>query len=257
MTGYEEFKKDIFRKTGIDLNLYKEKQMKRRLESLVKRNDFNDFKDYFKALDKSPEIFDEFINYLTINVSEFYRNSDQWVVLEKEVVPRLLEKNKNLKIWSAACSTGEEPYSLVMMLSRFMPLNRINIIATDIDLGAIAKAKAGLYMEKSLKNLPKEFITKYFTNDGRLFKISDDIKKQVTFKKHNLLKDSYVDGCDLIVCRNVLIYFTEEAKNEIYMKFSKSLKEDGILFVGSTEQIIMPQKYELKPLRTFFYGKDK
>lgn len=257
MVGYEEFKKDIFRKTGIDLNLYKEKQMKRRLESLAKRNEFTDFKNYFKALDKDSKIFDEFINYLTINVSEFYRNPDQWAVLEKEVVPKLMAKNRTLKIWSAACSTGEEPYSLVMMLTRFFPLNKINIVATDIDLGAIAKAKAGLYMEKSLKNLPKEFVSKFFTNEGRLYKISDDIKKQVTFKKHNLLKDSYIDGCDLIVCRNVLIYFTEEAKNEIYMKFSRSLKNEGILFVGSTEQIIMPQKYELKPLRTFFYGKDK
>lgn len=256
MNKYESFKESILKKTGIDLSLYKEKQMKRRLESLARRNDFSDFSNYFRALDKDNKLYEEFINYLTINVSEFYRNIEQWKVLENEVIPALMKKSSTLKIWSAACSTGEEPYSLVMLLSKFYPLNKINITATDIDDGAIKKAKEGMYIDKSLKNLPKEFVNKYFEANGKFYHIKDDIKSRVTFKKHNLLKDSYVDNCDLIVCRNVLIYFTEEAKAEIYKKFSKSLKPHGILFVGSTEQIIMPNKYNLAPLRTFFYGKE-
>lgn len=255
MIGYEVFKEKIYKKTGINLSLYKEKQMHRRLESLAKRNGFSNFEDYFNAVDKNKELFDEFINYMTINVSEFYRNPEQWAVLEKDVIPKLMQGNANLKIWSAACSTGEEPYSLVMLLSRFMPLNKINIIATDIDKEAMGKAQTGIYAEKSLKALPQEFINKYFDKVGNSYSIKSDIKNRVTFKQHNLLKDSFVDNCDLIVCRNVMIYFTEEAKSEIYLKFSKSLKKDGILFVGSTEQIIMPNKYNLKPMKTFFYGK--
>ncbi len=255
MRDYELFKDNVYKKTGINLSLYKEKQMKRRLSSLANRNGYNDFGSYFKAIDTDRELFNEFVNYLTINVSEFYRNPDQWKVVEGEILPQLLKKKKSLKIWSAACSTGEEPYSMVMLLSKFMPLNKIKIIATDIDQEAINKAKNGVYQEKSLKNLPKSFIDDYFTSKDGIYQIKDEIKQRVEFKKHNLLKDKYFDGCDLIVCRNVLIYFTEEAKSEIYKNFSKSLNDEGYLFVGSTEQIIMPNKYNLKSLKTFFYGK--
>ncbi|SHH49878.1 CheR family methyltransferase [Tepidibacter thalassicus] len=255
MVGYEVFKEKIYKKTGINLSLYKEKQMRRRLESLAGRNGFSNFEDYFNAIDKNKKLFDEFINYMTINVSEFYRNPEQWKVLESNIIPNLMKKSNNLKVWSAACSTGEEPYSLVMLLSKFMPINKINIIATDLDKEAMNKAKTGIYSEKSLKNLPKDFINKFFNKVGNSYSIKDEIKNRVTFKQHNLLKDSFFDNCDLIVCRNVMIYFTEEAKAEIYSKFSKSLKKEGILFVGSTEQIIMPNKYNLKPVRTFFYGK--
>ena len=255
MRDYELFKDNVYKKTGINLSLYKEKQMKRRLSSLAARNGYNDFGSYFRSIDTDRELFNEFINYLTINVSEFYRNPDQWKVVEGEILPELLKKKKSLKIWSAACSTGEEPYSMVMLLSKFMPLNKIKIIATDIDQEAINRAKNGVYQEKSLKNLPKSFIDDYFIGKDGIYQIKDEIKQRVEFKKHNLLKDKYFDGCDLIVCRNVLIYFTEEAKSEIYKNFSKSLNDEGYLFVGSTEQIIMPNKYNLKSLKTFFYGK--
>jgi len=255
MEGYEIFKKNILKLTGINLTSYKERQMKRRIESLIKRNKYTSYSNYFKALQEYNELFDEFINYLTINVSEFYRNFEQWEVLKKNVIPKLLKNNRNLKIWSAACSTGEEPYSLVMLLSDFMPLNKIKILAVDIDEGAINKAKIGVYSKKSLDKIPDKFKKKFFTEIGKSFKISEDIKKCVTFKKMNLLEDRYPDKCDLILCRNVMIYFTEEAKDIMYGKFSGALKNDGILFVGSTEQIIVPKKYNFISENTFFYTK--
>jgi len=255
MDGYELFKQNVFKKTGIDLSSYKERQMKRRIESLMQRNGFKDFEKYFNAFKQETKMFDEFINYLTINVSEFYRNPQQWEVLEKEIFPMLLQKKSNIKIWSAACSTGEEPYSLVMHLTKFLPLNQINILATDIDSGAINKAKVGLYSAKSLTNLPKAHIDNYFTQIGDSYKISDKIKSRVSFERHNLLNDSYPSNCDLIICRNVMIYFTEEAKHDMYHKFHNALVKDGILFVGSTEQIILPNKYNLTPMKTFFYTK--
>ncbi|MDM8533226.1 protein-glutamate O-methyltransferase CheR [Clostridiaceae bacterium HSG29] len=256
MEGYEIFKKNILKLTGINLTSYKERQMKRRIESLIKRNKYNSYSEYFKALKVDEELFDEFINYLTINVSEFYRNFEQWEVLKKTVVPKLLKNNRNLKIWSAACSTGEEPYSLVMLMSDFMPLNRIKILAVDIDEGAINKAKIGVYSKKSLDKVPDKFKKKYFSEIGKSFKISEDIKKCVTFKKMNLLEDKYPNNCDLILCRNVMIYFTEEAKDIMYDKFSGALKNEGILFVGSTEQIIVPKKYNFMSEKTFFYTKN-
>lgn len=253
LIDYEGFKQKVLKLTGIDLSSYKERQMRRRIESLIKRNNYDDYDEYYKALTQNAKLYDEFINYLTINVSEFYRNPGQWEILENDIIPSLMQQKKNLKIWSAACSTGEEPYSLVMMLSRFMDMSSIKIIATDIDDGAVAKAKRGLYVPKSLENLPKDFVTKFFEKEGDNYKIKDIVKKCVEFKKHNLLADKYVDNCDLIVCRNVMIYFTEEAKAEIYQRFRDSLSPFGVLFVGSTEQIIMPQRYKLEPMKTFFY----
>jgi len=252
-TGYEIFKEKIFKLTNIDLSCYKERQMKRRIDSLITRNNFNDYDSYYNALLKDSRLFNEFINYLTINVSEFYRNPSQWEVLEKEIIPKLLSQKRILKVWSAACSTGEEPYSLVMLLSRFMDLKDIRIFATDIDEDALNKAKIGIYSEKSLANLPKEFINKFFIKNPTTYSIREEIKKCVEFKKHNLLMDNYPSDCDIITCRNVLIYFTEEAKNNIYLKFSKSLSPEGVLFVGSTEQIISAQKYNLEPMKNFFY----
>ncbi|MBF8984492.1 protein-glutamate O-methyltransferase CheR [Lutibacter sp. B2] len=252
---YEELKKLIYQKTKIDLSLYKERQMKRRIDSLIKRNGFTGYKDYYNVINKDKELFNEFINYLTINVSEFYRNFNQWDLLKKEIIPSLLDKNKNLTIWSAACSTGEEPYSLAMCLSEFLPLSSIKILATDIDKEVIAKAKIGIYSDKSIKNIPKPLLNKYFTKIGEDYKISDEIKKCITFKQHNLLNDIYPSKCDLIVCRNVMIYFTEESKNMMYEKFGNSLNKEGILFVGSTEQIILPARYNFSSLKTFFYQK--
>lgn len=257
MAKYEMFKQQVNGLINIDLNFYKEKQMKRRISSLISRNNYNDFDDYFLALRKDKDLLEQFVNYLTINVSEFYRNLSQWEVLEKEIIPGLLSGGKrNLNVWSSACSTGEEPYSLVMMLSNFFPLRDIKVLATDIDDEAINKAKLGLYSEKSLANLPRNLKEKYFEKVQGSFKISDDIKRCVEFKKMDLLKDRFPQNMDLITCRNVMIYFTEEAKELLYEKFHKSLTDEGILFVGSTEQIIMPEKYDLKSAKTFFYKRN-
>jgi chemotaxis protein methyltransferase CheR len=255
MTDYEQFVEKIKRKTSIDLALYKEAQMKRRLTSLYEKKGYKSFIDFFNALDKDRALLDEFLDRMTINVSEFYRNGKRWEVLQNKIFPRLLQQNKKLKIWSAACSTGEEPYSLAMTLSNHVPLSQISITATDLDENAIAKAKAGVYPERSLAEVPKDIKERYFENEGSFYKVKNEIKKTVTFKKHNLLKDTYDQNYDLIVCRNVMIYFTEEAKDQIYDNFSKSLRSGGVLFVGSTEQIFNPSRYQLDIEDTFFYQK--
>ncbi|WP_203246463.1 CheR family methyltransferase [Sporosarcina beigongshangi] len=255
MPDYAIFIENIKKKTGIDLSLYKEAQMKRRLTSLYEKKGYRNFKDYFDAIHSDKELLEEFLDRMTINVSEFYRNAQRWDVLEKKIFPKLLERNKKLKIWSAACSTGEEPYSLAMVLSSHVPMRDISILATDLDLGVIERAKVGLYPERALKEVPAPIVKQYFNNEGHFYQVKDEIKKTVTFKQQNLLEDRYDTGFDLIVCRNVMIYFTEEAKDQIYMNFSKSLKTGGILFVGSTEQIFNPAKYGFESEDTFFYRK--
>ena len=138
--NYEKFKKDILALAKIDLNSYKEKQMRRRINTLITKNHIATYDEYVALIKKDKEKFEQFINFLTINVSEFYRNPDQWKILENEVFPKLIQKfGKNLKIWSAACSTGDEPYSLVMALSRHLPLANIKVIATTMMTSPWAK----------------------------------------------------------------------------------------------------------------------
>lgn len=253
---YEYFKKAVYDLTKIDLNAYKEKQMKRRIDTLIAKHRVTGYDNYIRLLKSDKERFEEFVNYLTINVSEFYRNPSQWEVMDKEIIPELIQKfGRNLKIWSAACSTGDEPYSLVMALSRHLPLNQIKIFATDLDKQVIAKAKVGLYSEKSISAVPEDLKKKYFTKVGPSYQIADEIKARVEFKEHNLLQDTYPMNYHMIVCRNVLIYFTEEAKDEVFVKFQKALAKGGILFIGSTEQIINYKEIGLDRKSSFYYVK--
>lgn len=253
---YDFFKKEILKLTAIDLSCYKEKQMKRRIDTLIGKHRIDGYDKYVQALKTDTELFEEFVSYITINVSEFYRNPDQWKLMDQQVIPELVKKfGDRLKVWSAACSTGDEPYSLVMALSKHVPMNNIKIDATDLDKQIIAKAKVGLYSDKSLLGVPEEMKKKYFTQVGPSFKVADEIKSKVEFREHNLLKDAYSSNYHLIVCRNVLIYFTEEAKEDVFRKFYNALAPGGILFIGSTEQIINYKEIGYERKTSFFYQK--
>lgn len=243
--------------TGIDLSSYKEAQMKRRIDSLIAKHRIEDYGKYIIVLKMDRERYEEFVNHITINVSEFYRDPPQWKMMEDSVVPALIRRfGKNLKIWSAACSTGDEPYSLVMALSRHLPLSSIRIYATDLDKQVIAKAKIGLYPEKSIAAVPPDLKRKYFKQVGEDdFRIADEIKACVEFKEHNLLKDAYPMGCHLIVCRNVLIYFTEEAKDVVFRKYFNSLAKGGVLFIGSAEQIMNYRDIGFEKKQSLYYQK--
>ncbi len=257
LDNYETFKKDYLRLSGIDLNSYKESQMKRRIDNFISKYQILGYNDFLALLKRDTEVYDKFVTHLTINVSEFYRNPAQWNTLATHIIPGLIQKfGKRLKIWSAACSTGDEPYSLAMVLSEFVPLNQIQIIATDLDNQVLDKARKGYYTEKSIKGLPKKYRDKFIETDATdVVKISNELKSCIMFKQHDLLKDMYPQGVHMIVCRNVMIYFTEEAKDEIYRKFAASLCKDGILFVGSTEQIIGASQYGFNGIHSFFYEK--
>lgn len=257
LDNYEKFKKDVLALTKIDLNCYKEKQMRRRIDTLITKNSITTYDDYLALIKRDKDKFEQFVNFLTINVSEFYRNPEQWKILDQEIFPKLIEKfGKRLKIWSAACSTGDEPYSLVMALSRFVPLSNIKIIATDIDKQVLDTARMGIYNEKSIASVPDDLKKKYFTKIGNSYQISDEIKRCVEFKEHNLLKDPYPNNCNLIVCRNVVIYFTEEAKDEIYRNFNSALAKGGVLFIGSTEQIMNYKDLGYSRSKSFFFEKE-
>ncbi len=236
---YEYFKKEVLTLTGINLSCYKEAQMKRRIDNLISKHSVEGYDKYVFCLKTDRKMFEEFVNHITINVSEFYRDRDQWKVLEEKAVPELIQRfGRNLKVWSAACSTGDEPYSLVMAMSRHLPLSNIRVYATDVDKQIIGTARKGIYSEKSIAAVPADLRRRYFRQVGNEYVISDEIKSRVEFREHNLLRDAYPAACHLIVCRNVMIYFTEEVKDQIYRKFYDSLVLGGLLFIGASEQIM-------------------
>lgn len=253
---YAYFKREVLALIGIDLGCYEERQMKRRIDNLIARHGIDGYDKYMFALKTNGKMREEFVNYITINVSEFYRDYGQWQVMEQRAIPELISLfGMDLRVWSAACSTGDEPYSLVMALSRHIPLNRIKVYATDLDKQVIAKAKEGIYPEKSIVSVPPDLKKRYFRQMGPNYKISDEIKGRVEFREHNLLKDAYPEGMHLIVCRNVLIYFTEKAKDEVFRKYYASLTRGGILFIGSAEQIINHKQIGFFRKNAFYYQK--
>jgi chemotaxis protein methyltransferase CheR len=236
----------------LDLGNYKETQMKRRLTSLYTKRGFSSFIPYFNALMRDKDLMNEFMDRVTINVSEFWRNPTRWTVLEQKFIPEMLKKSPRLKCWSAACSTGEEPYTLAMLLME-AGADHSDILAMDIDDTVLTKAQKGEYIERSIRDIPAKYLSKYFAKTNDNYQVEPSLKKLIRFRKGNLLLDRFEKDFDLIICRNVMIYFTEQAKQELYHKFSQSLKPDGLLFVGSTEQIFTPAQYNLEAVDSFFY----
>lgn len=251
------FIKKIKNFTTIDLNQYKEVQMKRRLTTLRNKKGFPTFAAYFDAIAADKSVLYEFLDRMTINVSEFWRNSNRWQLLESKFIPELQKQTKRLKCWSAACSTGEEPYTLAMIMAELKGLQDAQLMATDIDEGALEKARNGVYLDRSIREVPENYLKKYFQQDQVTYHITDELKRRVKFQKQNLLTDPFEQNFDLIICRNVMIYFTEEAKTLLFHKFAQALKPGGILFVGSTEQIFSPGQYMLEAADNFFYRRSK
>lgn len=249
------FEQWVLKEFNINLSAYKSNQLHRRIQSLMSRVGVNSVDEYINLLKRDPEQKQKFLDFITINVSEFFRNPEIFDELKEKMKKELLIGNKPLKIWSAACSIGAEPYSLAMILDDLTPGVRHKIIATDIDNTIIDRAKKGEYVLSEVKNISKEYLQKYFKIEGDKYIVDSKIKNMVSFKKHDLILERYDNDFDLIVCRNVVIYFNQDVKDEIYKKFSSSLKKGGMLFVGATESIYNYREYGFEKASTFIYRK--
>ncbi|TDQ41531.1 chemotaxis protein methyltransferase CheR [Aureibacillus halotolerans] len=254
MDDYQQFVQRYKERTGLDLTLYKEKQMKRRLITLRDKLGFENFHDVITAISSDASLEEMLSDKVTINVSEFYRNSDRWKELEERLLPQMMsERKRPIRIWSAACSTGEEPYTLAMISERIRC--KVQILATDIDQKVLNKAREATYKAHAIKQVPPDVLTLFFESNDNEWRVQTKKLPPVTFDVHDLLRNDYPQGQDLIVCRNVCIYFTEEAKALVYKKFADALTSGGLLFVGSTEQIFRPERYGLRHESSFFYRK--
>lgn len=248
------FEQWVLRDFGIDLSAYKSNQLHRRILTLMSRVGAKSVEEYIQMLKTSSEQRQKFLDYITINVTEFYRNPEIFNEFNN-FIKRELDYNKPLKIWSAACSIGAEPYSIAMLLKDLSPTVKHKIIATDIDNTILRRAREGIYMESEIKNISNQQLSKYFEKRDDRFYIKNEIKEMVTFKKHDLILDSYENNFDVIVCRNVVIYFNNDIKEKIYEKFSNSLNKGGLFFIGATESIYNYKKYNFEKMSTFIYRK--
>ena len=253
--NFNEFHIWVHKELGINLSAYKPEQLHRRINSLMSRIGVKSLDEYTKLIKSDESQKQRFLDFITINVTEFFRNPELFKELQEIVKEELAPQNNTLKIWSAACSIGCEPYTLGIILDKISRGKKHNILATDIDSTILKKAKEGVYLPSEVKNVEIQDLNKYFTKQDDKFLINNDIKSLVNFKKHDLILGSYEKDFDLIVCRNVVIYFNNDVKNEIYKKFSSSLKKGGLLFVGATESIYNYKEFGFEKASTFIYRK--
>lgn len=252
--GYELFKKNVASLTGVDLTMYKY-QIHRRVHTLMRNWQISDYREYYDLLVNNIEKRRDFLNYITINVTEFFRNPDRWRILREEILPDLaLQGVRKVNIWSAGCSSGQEPYSLaILALELNIPFQ---VLAVDVDEGALTKAHEGIYPATQLEKITEETRDRYFIPAGeQMFRIHPRVMRKISFKRFNLLQDPFPEGQHLILCRNVVIYFSADTKAKLYRDFYKCLAPGGYLMVGSTEQIFGYSEIGFENAGSFLYRK--
>jgi len=267
---FAKMAKIIYDRSGIHFPDSKKYIIESRLSQRVAELDMEDFDQYIGYLTMGPyqtEEFQEMFNRITINETSFFRNDSQLDVFESQILPELLEaraSKKRLRIWSAACSTGEEPFTLAMLLHRTLGVRlsdwRIEILGTDISEKAINVANEGRYTSYAVRTTSSLMKDRYFKQDGRDFILDDTIRSMVNFEKHNL-KDTMAakrhGTWDVIFCRNVLIYFDDDMKAGVLSMFNNQLAADGTLFIGHSERIktLTDQFTQLQIPQGFCYQK--
>ncbi len=243
-------------KALLDINLddYKEEQMRRRLDSWLARSGAKTWPAYFRRVRVEPNELARLRNYLTINVSAFFRDAERWRELGEWVIPELLKARPRLRLWSAGCSIGLEPYSLAMLLDEITPFRRHLILATDLDRGALEKARAGgPYGPQEVQDLSEIQLNRFFKPGGPPHYVDQSLRRRIQFREHDLLQGDFEGDFDLILCRNVVIYFTNAAKERLYRKFCAALRPGGVLFIGSTEIISHAPELGLRTHGISFY----
>lgn len=236
---YAYLKRKISHLSGIDIGSYGERQMRRRLSGFISRASVPDIASYCRMLERDEAKLRELLTFLTIKVTEFFRDPSAFGQLEALILPRLTGQGRRIKIWCAGCSSGCEPYSLALILKGMCSERWYRIVATDVDEVALGRGRdGGPYRAAEVRNIPKHMLEENFSLAGRSYWISDALRRAVNFERHDLLSEPFQSGFDLIVCRNVTIYFTEQARNRLNRRFHDSLAVGGVLFIGATESIL-------------------
>jgi len=240
---FKEIAALVYNACGIVLGEHKREMVYSRIARRIRERKLTDFSTYLAYLNShKDQEFDAFINALTTNLTSFFRESHHFDYLKKQLVPALLVQNKNsrrVRIWSAGCSTGEEPYSLAMALHELFPSNwDVKILATDLDSNVLKKAHTGVYSAANVNGLDDALLKRWFlkSKDGESYKVKPKLQQLISFKRLNLLQDWPMKGpFDLILCRNVVIYFDKDTKDLLFKRYAEILAPHGHLFLGHSE----------------------
>lgn len=240
----------------IDLDFYKPGQMQRRLAAFVERQGGSKVQDFCNRLESDGELQEKLKTYLTINVTEFFRDANQFSALRSTVLPEIIQNARAPKIWSAGSSRGNEAFSVAIYMDQIKPGLNYTLVGTDIDESSIEISRnGGPYPDAEVKNAPGDVKKRYFEERENGWYVSSDVVRKAKFSKLNLLSDKFERGFDLIMCRNVVIYFSDEAKHKLNQKFIAALKPGGVLFVGGTETILNPREFGLERFASSLYRK--
>ena len=254
-TEYIYFLNCVYQEFRLNLSGYEEKFLKRRVEQRMNILKCDSYPGYLNHIQREPGEYKKLLDVLGINVTEFFRDPPMWKVLADRVLPEILspeniDENGVIKIWSSACNTGEEPYSLAILarecLQNDLYLKKVRIVATDINSTVIEKAQERCYLPDRIKNIGPKILDKYFTSLGKVdaggfdedqYKLNEDTAENVRFEKCDILNEFQYEQMSVILCRNVLIYFTKAAQASLLKRFHKSLKPKGYLVLGKCETL--------------------
>jgi chemotaxis protein methyltransferase CheR len=239
----------------IDLLQYKRGQMERRVRSFAERRGHDGLAPYLTALAGDAAARDEFLDRVTINVSNLWRNPEQWERLQEDVIPALAAGGA-LRAWSAGCSYGAEAYTLAAVCRLAAPTAATTILGTDIDRRAIARAEDGDFDTEDVRDAPPNALIRFFTTDGTRWRPTPELRALVAFEVGDLLRLRPPAGAyDLVLCRNTVIYFNEDVRDALHARLADALRPGGVLVVGATERVTVPEDVGLRPVAPFTYEK--
>ncbi len=230
----------------VDFSLYRTGTLKRRIASRMKATGSEDYSAYLHYLNMHENEYDYLLDALTINVTEFFRDPMTFFKIEQHVIPEIVRKkermhSKTIRVWSAGTSHGEEAYSIAILFLKYLKERNLamhlRIEGTDIDAQCLEKAKRGRYEASQMQKVAPDFLRKYFDFHGHHYEIKPEIKAVTHFSRHDLVSSPALAAMDLILCRNVLIYFTRPLQESVCRKFVKTLYDDGFLILGKVESL--------------------
>jgi chemotaxis methyl-accepting protein methylase len=244
--------KKIARDRGFGFDSYKESCLKRRVAVRMRASGVGSYEEYADLLDRDHGEYERLLDTLTINVTKFYRNRETWDAIARRVLPVLWERRTgHVHCWSAGCSSGEEPYTIGILFSEVARENAasagsVRIDATDFDRRSLERAGRGVYEEAALEEMPPDLVGRYFSNGSRLT-VKPEIRSLVRFLRHDITREAPpAPPYDLIICRNVLIYFDRDTQQRLVSQFIDSLNPDGYLVLGRAETLFGAPRGQLE-----------
>jgi len=249
-TNFELYRALIYAESGITFTPTNRSILESRLKERLREKGISSISDYLDTIKRDKEELKGFLDSITTNLTRFFRNQAHFDALEKHVIPELINKIKKtpgtIRIWSAGCSTGEEPYTIAMLLSEILPKAwNFEILASDISLKCLMTAKEGFYADSRIVGIPDNYLAKYFNKVEGGYKVKTEIQTKIKFDYHNLKNESGVRNYDIVFCRNVIIYFDEAAQTAVINRFWDAMASKSFLFIGHSESLFgMDTKFE-------------